>query len=107
EAHSMSAAEAMKAGVVEYVAPDLASLLRQLEGREVRLDNGSTVTLATQDARVERLSPDWRNQVLALLANPQLAVILMMLGVYGLFFEMMSPGAALPGVAGLICLLLA
>ena len=107
KAHSMSAAEALKSGVVEYVAPDLDSLLTQLDGKGVRLDNGSTVALSTQGARVERLSPDWRHQVLALLANPQLAVILMMLGVYGLFFEMMSPGAALPGVAGLICLLLA
>jgi Membrane-bound serine protease (ClpP class) len=106
EARSMSAAEALDAGVIDYIAPDLPALLRQVDGKQVQLGGGRAVTLSTQHARVERLSPDWRVQVLALLANPQVAVILMMLGIYGLFFEMMSPGAALPGVAGLICLLL-
>ena len=106
EASSMSAGEAHKAGVVEVIAPNLQSLLSQIDGREVLLANGSTVTLSTQGAQVERIAPDWRIKLLSFLANPQLAVILMMLGIYGLFFEMMSPGAALPGVAGLICLLL-
>lgn len=105
-ARSMSAAEALNAGVVEYVAPTLDALLGEIDGREITLDNGTKVTLATQGAAVQRIAPDWRTEVLSFLANPQLAVILMMLGVYGLFFEMMSPGAALPGVAGLICLLL-
>lgn len=107
DAISMSASEAHEGGVVEYLAPSLESLLEQLDGREIRLDGGQTVTLSTQGAQVERVAPDWRTSMLAFLANPQLAVILMMLGIYGLFFEMMSPGAALPGVAGLICLLLA
>lgn len=106
DAESISAREALDAGVVEYIAPSLQSLLTQLNGRDVRMEGERVVTLATQDAQVERLSPDWRTRVLALLANPQLAVILMMLGVYGLFFEMMSPGATLPGVAGIICILL-
>ena len=106
EARSMSAGEALKGRVIEYIAPTLQSLLEQVDGREVRLDNGNTVTLSTRDAQVERIGPDWRTRLLSFLANPQLAVILMMLGIYGLFFEMMSPGAALPGVAGLICLLL-
>ncbi|NLC34995.1 MAG: nodulation protein NfeD, partial [Alcaligenaceae bacterium] len=106
EAHSISAGEALKAGVVEYLAPNLSSLLSQLDGHEVLLSDGRSVTLATQGTQVERVAPDWRIKLLSFLANPQLAVILMMLGIYGLFFEMMSPGAALPGVAGLICLLL-
>lgn len=106
EAHSISAGEAHRAGVVEYLAPTMTALLEQLDGRKVQLSDGSTVTLATAGAQVERIAPDWRTTVLSFLANPQLAVILMMLGIYGLFFEMMSPGAALPGVAGLICLLL-
>lgn len=106
EASSMSAGEAHKAGVVEVIAPNLQSLLTQIDGRKVLLANGNTVTLSTQGAQVERIAPDWRIKLLSFLANPQLAVILMMLGIYGLFFEMMSPGAALPGVAGLICLLL-
>lgn len=106
EARSMSANEALKGGVVEFLAPTLESLLDQLDGREVRLDSGKTVKLATRGARVERVAPDWRTKLLSFLADPQLAVILMMLGIYGLFFELMSPGTALPGVAGLICLLL-
>jgi membrane-bound serine protease (ClpP class) len=106
DARSISAGEALKAGVVEYVAPTLDSLLKQIDGKSVRLDSGDTVTLTTQGAPIQRVAPDWRTEILSLLANPQLAVILMMLGIYGLFFEMMSPGAALPGVAGLICLLL-
>lgn len=104
-ASAMSAAEAHKAGVVEFLAPNLNALLAQLNGYEVTLSSGTTVTLATEGVQVERIAPDWRIKLLAFLANPQLAVILLMLGIYGLFFEMMSPGAALPGVAGLICLL--
>lgn len=106
EARSLSAGEALKAGVVEIIAPSLNALLSELDGREVTLASGQTITLAIGNAQVERIGPDWRHRVLAFLANPQLAVILLMLGIYGLFFEMMSPGAALPGVAGLICLLL-
>lgn len=105
-ASSLSAGEALKRGVVEYIAPTLQSLLEQIDGQEVRLHNGATVPLDTKDAAIERVMPDWRTEVLSLLSNPQIAVILMMLGIYGLFFELMSPGAALPGVAGLICLLL-
>src|SRR5690606_6537812 len=67
---------------------------------------GKTITLSTADAPVDYVTPDLRTRVLALVANPQVALILMMLGIYGLFFELTSPGAALPGVAGLICLLL-
>lgn len=106
EARSISASEALKSGVIEYIAPTLEALLQQLDGTEVRLHDGTTVTLSTQGAPVERVKPDWRTEVLSVLANPQMAVILLMLGIYGLFFEMMSPGTALPGVAGLICLLL-
>ena len=106
-AESISASQALKAGVIEYIAPSLTSLMEQIDGQEVRLNDDRVVTLSTQGANIERVAPDWRTKVLGLLANPQLAVILMMLGVYGLFFEMMSPGATLPGVAGLICLLLA
>lgn len=106
EARSISAGEALKSGVIDLIAPSLDSLLSQLDGRTVALADGQRLTLSTQGVSVERVAPDWRHRMLAFLANPQLAVILLMLGIYGLFFEMMSPGAALPGVAGLICLLL-
>lgn len=106
QASSMSADEALKAGVIEYVAADTRQLLQQLDGKHVKLDNGSTVTLATANAHIVHIEPDWRNRILSVLANPQVALLLMMVGIYGLFFELTSPGIALPGVAGLICLLL-
>jgi membrane-bound serine protease (ClpP class) len=107
EAASLSAEEALKANVIDLVASDLKDLLARLDGREVKLDSGNTVRLATAGAEVERLTPDWRNRILSLLSNPQLALVLMMIGIYGLFFEFTSPGFGVPGVAGLICLLIA
>jgi len=105
-ARSLSSAEAREAGVIDIVAKDIPDLLSQLDGREITLDDGRLVTLHTGNAIVERIEPDWRTRMLGIIANPQVALVLMMVGVYGLFFEMVSPGAALPGVAGLICLLL-
>jgi membrane-bound serine protease (ClpP class) len=107
EAASLTAEEALEAGVIDFVAVSLADLLNRIDGREVKLDSGNTVTLATAGAHVERIAPDWRNQVLAVLSNPQIALVLMMIGIYGLFFEFTSPGFGVPGVAGLICILIA
>ncbi|WP_332670448.1 NfeD family protein [Aromatoleum sp.] len=107
EAASLSADEALKADVIDLVASDLKDLLDRLDGREVTLDSGNKLRLATAGADVRRIDPDWRTGVLALLSNPQLALVLMMIGIYGLFFEFTSPGFGVPGVAGLICLLIA
>lgn len=106
DASSMSAQEALKAGVIDVIAGNVDDLLKQLNGKSVKLDNGQEVSLQTAEAEIIRITPDWRNRIMAWLANPQLALILMMVGIYGLFFELTNPGAALPGVAGLICLLL-
>ena len=106
EAASLSAEEALAAGVIDVIAFDTAGLLKQLDGREVAVLDG-TRTLATAGLAVERIEPDWRNRVLAALANPQVALILMMIGMYGLFFEFTSPGFGVPGVAGAISLLIA
>jgi len=106
EAASLSAEEALARGVIDIVAPSLPELLRQLDGREVQLAQGK-LRLATAGAAIEHSEPDGRNRFLALLANPQVALILMMIGIYGLFFEFTSPGFIVPGVAGAICLLLA
>ena len=84
--------------------PDV--MVRQLDGREVAVLDGKR-TLATAGLAIERIEPDWRNRVLAALANPQVALILMMIGIYGLFFEFTSPGFGVPGVAGAISLLVA
>lgn len=105
-AASMSASEALKAGVVDLIAGNLDDLLARVDGREVKLDSGLTVRLATAGAHVETVVPDWRNNALGFLANPQFALVLLMVGIYGLFYELTNPGLGLPGVAGLICLLL-
>ena len=107
EAHSLSASQALEQGVIEYIAVNLGNLLEQLDGVDIRLDSGATVTLATASARVEYVTPDWRTTFLSIISNPQIAMVLMMIGIYGLFFEFTSPGFGVPGVAGLICLLLA
>ncbi|MBM9537626.1 NfeD family protein [Desulfobulbus alkaliphilus] len=106
EAASLSSEEALEENVIDLIATDLNDLLTQLDGREIKVQ-GMTVVLATATAQIERIDPDWRNRILAVLANPQVALILMMLGVYGLFFEFTSPGFGVPGVAGTISLLIA
>ena len=106
EAASMSATEALEAGVVDMVANDLPDLLRQMDGRTVQLQSGPRL-LHTVGATVDVRTPDWRSRLLAVITNPQLALVLMMIGVYGLFIEFTSPGFGVPGVAGAICLLLA
>lgn len=107
DAASMSAQEALEGDVIDLVATDLPDLLKQLDGRQIKLDGGQVVKLETKGISVEHIEPDWRTKLLLLIANPQVAVILMMIGVYGLFYEVTSPGLAGPGVAGLISLLLA
>ncbi len=106
EAASLSASEALAAGVIDLMANDVQDLVQKLDGRELQLQ-GRSVKLATAGALIESVQPDWRQRLLGALANPQLAVVLMMLGIYGLFFEFTSPGFGVPGVAGAICLLLA
>lgn len=107
DAASMSAQEALDKNVIDLIAADLRSLLVQLDGRDIRITGDKVVQLQTADAPVAQVEPDWRTKLLLLIANPQIAVILMMIGVYGLFYEVTSPGLAGPGVAGLISLLLA
>jgi membrane-bound serine protease (ClpP class) len=106
KASSLSADEALKGGVIEVVAADVKDLLKQIDGRTVALPAGK-VTLALRDAPVETIEPDWRTKALALLSNPMLAMVLMMVGIYGLFVEFTSPGFGVPGIAGAISLLLA
>lgn len=106
-AASLSAEEALAASVIEYIAHDIPALLKALDGREVRLDSGNTVSLATAGAHIEHQQPDWKNRVLSVISNPQIALVLMMIGIYGLFFEFTSPGFGVPGVAGAICILIA
>ncbi|MDS4042709.1 MAG: nodulation protein NfeD [Candidatus Competibacter sp.] len=106
EAASLSARDALQRGVIDLIAADVPDLLEQVDGRLVDV-SGEKRSLATRGAAVEILVPDWRNQLLATIAHPLVAYVLLLVGVYGLFFELANPGTALPGVLGGICLLLA
>ena len=106
EAASLPAEAALEAGVIDILATDLSDLLRQTHGKRVKI-LGEERTLETRNLTVERIEPDWRNELLAVITNPNIAYILMLLGIYGLFFELANPGNILPGVIGGISLLLA
>ncbi len=105
EAATLHAREAVEMGVVEIVAADVSDLLLALDGRRVTV--GKTArTLHTRGATLERFEPDFTTRVLGILADPNVSVILMMIGVYGLIFELANPGNVLPGVVGAIALVL-
>jgi membrane-bound serine protease (ClpP class) len=104
EAVSLSADEALEQKVIDVTAGDVSELLTKLDGRKVAIAGGERV-LATAGAATQTLDPDWKSRFLAVITDPSIALILMMLGVYGLFFEFSSPGMVLPGVVGAICLL--
>ncbi len=106
EAVSLTAEEALERHVVDYVARDVRSLLDRVHGSSIAV-SGTTVTLDTAGAELVAFEPDWRTQLLSVIASPSLALVLMMLGIYGLLFEFSNPGYVLPGVVGGISLLLA
>jgi len=106
EAASLTATEALKLNVIDIIADDVSDLLRQLDGRQVKV-LGRDITLDTQGMIVDRKAPDWRSKLLAIISDPNIAYVLMMIGIYGLIYEFANPGMVLPGVAGAICLLLA
>ena len=105
ESASLSADEALRLKVVDYVANDVADLLKQLDGKSLNVA-GQTLKLSTAGATLIDHAPDWRTQLLAVITNPSVALLLIMIGVYGLMFEFMSPGSGVGGVLGGICLLL-
>ncbi|TDJ19051.1 MAG: nodulation protein NfeD [Gammaproteobacteria bacterium] len=106
EAASLSSDEALQQNVIDVVATDTNDLLAKVDGWMVNI-NGRDVTIETSGLEIETIEPDWRNELLSVITNPNIAYILMLLGVYGLFFEMANPGYVLPGVIGGICMLLA
>ena len=106
EAASLSAQEALAKHVIDVIAANLGDLLKQINGRVVEV-NGVKRTLQLNDATIVTLEPTWRNRLLAIITHPQVAYILMLLGIYGLFFELANPGTLVPGVLGGISLLLA
>ena len=106
EAASLSANGALQAHVIDLIASSPTELLRQIDGRTVVLAAGGTRDLATKDAVLEAIDPGWISRFLAVITDPNVAFILLLVGVYGLIFEFMSPGAVAPGVVGTISLLL-
>mgnify|MGYP001084326548 FL=1 len=98
--------QALEENVIDLVARDERDLLRQLDGREVTRFDGSVVRLSTAGARIERLEPRFRDEVLGILANPMVSYLLLLLGLGGLYVEMSHPGLIFPAVVGVLCLLL-
>jgi membrane-bound serine protease (ClpP class) len=109
EAVSLPATDALARKVIDVIAADVNDLMRQLDGRVIQRDaaHGGALTLRTAQAAVRTLEPDWRERLLAVVSDPSLALVLLMIGVYGLLFEFMNPGYVAPGVIGGVSLLLA
>ena len=106
EGASLSASEALKQGVIDLIADDLPALLAALDGRTARMPSGE-VTLSTAGILMRTVEQDWRTRLLSLITNPNVAYLLMLIGIYGLLLEGYNPGSVLPGVVGAISLLLA
>ncbi|MGO9543549.1 MAG: NfeD family protein [Rhodomicrobium sp.] len=105
EAATLHARQALEEHAIDLIAADTGELLRAVNGRIVTVGKEPR-TLATAGIEVERIEPDFMTKALGAIANPNVALILMLIGVYGMFFELMSPGAIAPGVIGAICLVL-
>ena len=106
ESVSISETEALKLRVIDLIAPSLEALLDSLDGREVAIEE-KTVALHTKGAAIVEMKMSWSDRLLAVITNPNIAYVLFMLGLLGLYFELSTPGAVLPGVVGAICLILA
>jgi membrane-bound serine protease (ClpP class) len=105
-AASLSAEDALRQHVVEFIAKDVPDLLTQLHGRKIKLAAGELV-LDSKGLAVRQVTPDWRTHVLMILTHPTIAYGLLLIGIYGLLLEGYNPGAVLPGVVGALSLLLA
>lgn len=101
EAKSISAEDALRHGVIDLMAEDTTQLLRKLEGRSVTA-LGRSITLKTEGAVMEPFEADWKSRFLSIITNPNIAYILLLIAIYGIFFELMNPGGLFPGVIGLI-----
>jgi len=106
KAVSITETEALKLGVIDLIAPDIDTLVKRIDGRTVDVVLGKR-TIKTAGATVKELPMGFRYKLLGIISNPNIAYILMILGFYGLYFELSNPGAIFPGVAGAICLILA
>ncbi|MDH3619861.1 MAG: nodulation protein NfeD [Gammaproteobacteria bacterium] len=106
EAATLTAVEALEQNVIEFVASDRDELLELVDGYEVAI-GGQSRPLSTDGASVEVFEPNWRIRLLTVISNPEIVLLLGLIGLYGLMYEGWNPGAIVPGVVGAICLLLA
>ncbi|MCW5601992.1 nodulation protein NfeD [Nitrosomonas sp.] len=106
EATSLTADEALAEGVIDLIASDIPDLLAKIDGRTVKMQ-GQEIILSTQDVAIVELEQDWRTRLLAIITDPNIAYILMLIGIYGLILEFANPGTIVSGVVGAVCLLLA
>jgi len=106
DAATLTAKDALEENVIEFIAADHTELLQLVDGLELEVGSDS-VTLATSSVIIEEYEPNWRIKILSAIANPEIVLLLGLIGLYGLMYEGWNPGAIVPGVVGVICLLLA
>ena len=106
DAATLTATEALEQNVIDLIAASQSELLEAIDGKELTVNNRE-IQLDTESLVVEAIEPSLRIKILSTIANPQVALLLMLIGVYGLVFEGWNPGAIVPGVVGVVCLLLA
>lgn len=106
DAATLTAPEALKARVINFIAQDRSDLLVQLNGMLVT-QNGHKIKLATTNAQVNIIEPNWRMRFLLVITDPTIAYLLLLLGIYGIFYELVNPGAIAPGVIGAVAILVA
>jgi membrane-bound serine protease (ClpP class) len=103
---SITESEALQKNVIDVVAATVTALLDSIDGRTVDI-NGRQTTLSTKNAEVKEFQMDWKHELLDLLSDPNIAYIFFLLGIYGLMFELYNPGSILPGVVGVIAIIIA
>ncbi len=106
DAASITAEKALETGVIDLIATDIGGLLKQVDGRTIEV-RGREWVLDTATLQIEQLEPSWKAELLGVITSPTVAYLLLLIGIYGLFFEGYNPGAIFPGVIGAICLLIA
>ena len=106
QASSLPAHEALEMNVIDLIAEDVNDLLQKIDGRQVVI-HGETIELDTDSIAIEEITPNWRTRFLSVITDPNVAYILLLIGVYGLFLEFYNPGGIIPGVVGAISLLIA
>ncbi len=106
ESANITEREALELNVIEFVVPSVDSLLSAIDGLEIELDDGASKILNTKDARVITFEMTWRQRLLDTIADPNVMFILLMVGIYGILYEIISPGTILPGVVGGISIIL-